>query len=234
VGIFLPDEFRPVSISGTRTVTYIADKEGKEDIFAVAWIGKSSDAVAKAPFNIKLCTYWYKLYAELDMNVEVEGLAYSVRYTVESYGTLKAPDPSKPLNVEGNGKKVRLNAVVTSWNSSKCTLFTWEPGTGGGSVDARAYPSPNGKGMVLELAPPQLAWDVAYSFACDGHGMTLAGVYPITSGSDPWISATFPQGGGQQSIKLDMFEIPMNQLNGAPGISVSYTATVKLEKEPPK
>jgi hypothetical protein len=233
-GIFLPDEFIPVSISGTKTVTYIADKEGKEDIFAVAWIGDDSDAIARAPFTIKLCTFWYKLYGELNLDVEVEDMAYSTRYTIESYGTLKAPDPDKPLYVEGKGKDVRLGAVFTSW-SSKCVLFTWEPATGKGTVDARAYPSSDGKGMVLELAPPQnLAWELALSFACNGHGVTVANVYPITSKTDPWISATFPQGGGQQSIKLDMFEIPMNRLNGAPGISVSYTATVKLEKEPPK
>jgi hypothetical protein len=232
-GIFLPDEFTPVSASGTKTVKYIADKEGKEDIFAVAWIGDDSDAIAKAPFTIKLCTFWYKLNAELNLGVEDKDMAYSERNTVESYGTLKAPDPDKPLNVEGKGKKVRLDAVFTSFSSSNCTLFTWEPATGRGTVDARAYPNPNGVGMVLELAPPQIAWDLALSVACGGQGMTIAGVYPVTSG-DPWISATFPQGGGQQSIKLDMFENAMNNLNGAPGISVSYTATLKLEKEPPK
>jgi len=130
---------------------------------------------------------------------------------------------------------VRLAAVVTSFSASECTLLTYEPGTGGGSVDVRADPNPNGIGMVLQFAPPQdLAWEVVYFVACDGQPVTFAGVFPVTSGQDPWISAQFPLGSGQQPVKLDMFEIPMNKMKGYPGVAVSYTATVTLEKEPPQ
>ena len=156
-----------------------------------------------------------------------------MRFTIKSHGALKAPDPDKPLNLEGKGKTVRLSAVVTSW-SNKCTLFTVVPGSGMGYVDAIAYPDDKGIGMVLELAPPvDLAWDVDYSFSCDGNAVTLSGVYPTTS-NDPWISAHYFMGGGQQNVKIDMFEIPMQKLNGSPGVSVSYTATLTLEKVQPK
>jgi len=237
LGEFYPDNsFTPGSVSGTRTITYIANKEGKETILAQAWLaGGASDAIAKDSFTVKACDFYFNLHAELHLDVQGEGIAYSVRYTVKSSGILKAPGPDKPLSVEGKGKRVRLAAVVTSWSASKCTLFTYEPGTGEGSVDVRADPNPNGIGMVLQFAPPQdLAWEVAYSFACDGQPLTLAGIYPVTSGQDPWISAQFPLGSGQQRVKVDMFEIPMNKMKGSPGVSVSYTATATLEKEPPQ
>ena len=48
------------------------------------------------------------------------------------------------------------------------------------------------------------------------------------------IGATFLDGSGTKNVKLDMFEVPFNRLNGSPGISVSYTATLTLEKEAPK
>ena len=234
-GHFYPDSyFTPGSSSGTQTVTYIAEKAGKEKIFAQVWVGEGSDAIASDTFSIQACNYLYTLNAVLNLNVQVEDLAYSVRYTVKSIGILTAPDPDKPLNLEAKMKRVKLDAMVTSWSSSKCTLFTYEPGTGGGFVDARADPSPNGIGMVLQLAPPQdLAWDVAYSFACNGQPISVAGVYPSTS-ENPWVSATYPMGSGQQNVKLDMFETPMNKMKGVPGVTVSYTATLTLEKEPPK
>ncbi len=235
LGRFEPDDsFTPGSMSGTKTVTYIAEKEGNEKIFAQAWNGGSSDAIASDTFKIQACNYIYSLNAVLNLDVQAEGIAYSVRYTVKSHGVLKPPDPDKPLNLESKMMRVNLDAVVISWNSSKCTLFTYEPGTGTGFVDARADPAPDGIGMMLILFPPQdLAWDVAYSFACDGQPVTFAGVYPSTS-DDPWVSATYPTGSGQQAVKLDMFETPMNKMNGNPGLTVSYTATLTLEKEAPK
>ncbi len=235
LGRFYPDDsFIPGSYSGTKTVTYTAEKEGNEKIFAQAWNGGSSDAIASDTFKIQACNYIFTLNAVLNLDVQFEGNAYSVRYTVKSHGLLKPPDPDQPLNLESKMNRVKLDAVVTSFNVPKCTLFTYEPATGTGFVDARADPAPNGIGMMLILFPPQqLAWDVALSFACDGESMTLAGVYPSTS-EDPWVSATYPTGSGQQTVKLDMFETPMNKMNGGPGVSVSYTATLTLEKEAPK
>jgi len=235
LGSFYPDaSFTPGSYSGTHTVTYTAEKAGKEKIFAVAWFGDSSDAIASDTFTIKACDYKFTLDGVFNLDVQTEGISYSVEYTVKSHGVLTAPDPDKPFNLEGNMKKVKLDAVYTSFSSSKCTLFTYEPGTGGGFVDAKTEPRQNGNGMVLQLAPPQdMAWDVDLSFACDGNPLSISGVYPSTS-SDPWVSAEFPMGSGQQSVKLDMFEIPMNKMNGNPGVSASYTATLTLEKVQPK
>ncbi len=235
LGSFYPDSsFTPGSYSGIKTVTYIAEKAGNEKIFAVAWAGESSDAIASDTFKIQACNYKFTLNAVLNLDVQFEGVAYSVIYTVKARGILKPPDPDQPLNLESKMNRVKLDAVVTSFSSSECTLFTYEPGTGTGFVDARADPGPYGIGMVLQLAPPQeMYWDVALSFECDGQPATFAGVYPSTS-ADPWVSATYPTGSGQQTVKLDMFEIPMNKMIGNPGLTVSYTATLTLEKEPPK
>lgn len=235
LGHFFPDSsYVPHAISGLTRFAYFADQEGNEQIIGWAITGNSTDAIDTDRFTIKTCEYKYTLNGELNLYVDAEGLSYSARYTIKSRGVLKAPDTSKPLNVEGKGEMIRLSAVMTSW-SGKCTLFTWEPGKGGGDVDVRAAPGPDGTGMVLEFGPPQdLKWDVDYSFACDGNPVTVAGVYPSSAQEDPWISATFPAGGGQQNIKLDMFEIPMNKMKGNPGLSVFYTATVTLEKVTPE
>jgi hypothetical protein len=235
LGYFYPESPPPPgSNSGIETVTYIAEKTGQEKLFAVAWNGGSSDAIATIPFKVEACEYFYTLNGEFNLGVTSEGLSYTARYTIKSHGTLVAPDPDQPLHLEARDKVVKLGAVVTSWSSSKCTLFTYEPGTGMGYVDARADPGPHGLGMDLKIGPPKdLAWDVDLSFACDGNAQTVAFVYPLSE-ADPWISATFPEGGGQQTIKLDMFEVPFNKLNGAEGLSVSYTATLTLEKKPPK
>jgi hypothetical protein len=235
LGYFYPETPPPPgSNSGTISVTYIAEKAGQEKIFAVAWNGGSSDAIASTGFEVKSCEYIYTLNAEFNLGVTDEGISYTTRYTVKSTGILVAPDPDDPLHLEARNKVVKLSAVMTSWSSSKCTLFTFEPGSGMGYVDAKAEPGPLGIGMQLKLAPPvDFAWDVDYSFACDGQSQTLAGVYPLSE-SDPWISAVFPSGSGQQTIKLDMFEIPLNKMKGSPGLSVSYTATITLEKRPPK
>ncbi len=234
LGYFYPDSPpMPGSNSGTVTVAYTAEKEGSETIFAQLWQGGSSDAIVKTFFEVKICKYKFSLNAQFDLAVTTEELSYTVRYTVKTSGALVPPDPDKPLNLEARTKVVRLSAVVTSWASSKCTLFTYEPGTGMGYVDARADPGPMGIGMVLQLAPPQdLAWDVDLSFACDGDAKTVAFVYPL-SPPDPWVKATFLDGSGQQDIKLDMFEVPYQRLLGSEGITVSYTATLKLEKEKP-
>jgi hypothetical protein len=235
LGQFEPDDsFRPGSNSGTKTVTYIAEKEGNEKILAQVWIGERSDATASDTFKIQACNYKFTLNAVLNLDVQFEDISYSTQYTVKSHGLLKPPDPDKPLNLESKMNRVKLGAVMTSFSAPKCTLFTYEPATGAGFVDARADPAPSGIGMMLILFPPeQLAWDVALSYACDGESHTLAGVYPSTS-EDPWVSATFPTGSGQQTVKLDMFEIPMNKMNGGPGVTVSYHATLTLEKEAPK
>jgi hypothetical protein len=234
-GSFYPDSsITPGSYSGTQTVTYTAEKGGNEKIFAIAWAGDSSDAIASDTFTVQACSYLYTLNAILNLDVQDQDISYSTQYTIKSRGVLTPPDPDKPYNLEGKMKQVKLDAMFTSFSSSKCTLFTYEPGTGGGFVDARADPRPNGIGMVLQLGPPQdLAWDLALSFACDGNSVTVAGVYP-TKSADPWISAEFPMGSGQQSVKIDMFEIPVNKMNGGPGVTASYTATLTLEKEPPK
>jgi len=236
LGHFYPeDSFTPGATSGVKTVTYIADKEGSESLSARAMSGENKDAIAHMPFSVKTCDFIYTLNGELNLNVEMEGLSYSSRFTIKSKGTLKAPDPSQPLNVEGKDKVVYLSAVITSFSAPKCVLFTWEPGTGGGFVDVKAAPGPNGIGMELQFGPPQeLEWTLNFSMACNGQGQTGGGVYPSTDTQDPWISAMFLSGSGQQNIKLDMFEIPMNKLNGHSGISVSYTATVTLEKVLPK
>ncbi len=235
LGYFYPETPPPPgSNSGTSTVAYIAEKTGTENLFAVAWVGGSSDAIAKDTFKVETCEYEYTLNGEFNLGVTAEGIAYTSRYTIKSRGVLKAPDPDKPLNLEGRSKTVKLGAMVTSFASSECTLFTYEPGKGMGFVDVLGEPGPLGIGIVLKFAPPQdLAWDVDYSFACDGNAQTLAGVYPVSS-SDPWITATFPSGSGTQNIKLDMFEIPYNRMNGQEGVTVSYTATVTLEKKAPK
>ena len=235
LGHFSPENtYKPGAISGLTRFAYFADKEGDELITAVAMTGGSSDAIDTDRFTVKICEFAYTLNGEGNLYVDVEGLSYQTRYTIKSSGVLKAPDPSKPLNVEGKGKIIRLSAVMISW-SGKCTLFTWEPGKGKGDVDVRAAPGPDGISMVLEFGPPQdLAWDLDYSFSCDGDTRTVAGVYPSSEKGDPWISATFPSGSGQQDIKLDMFEIPMSKLNGSPGVSFFYTATVTLEKKEPE
>jgi len=234
-GSFYPDSsFPPGSYSGTHTVTYTAEKAGQEKIFAIAYAGDSSDAIASDTFTVQACSYLYTLNAVLNLDFQAENLSYSVQYTIKSRGVLTPPDPGKPYNLEGKTKQVKLDSMFTSFSSSKCTLFTYEPGTGTGFVDARADPRPNGMGMVLQLGPPQdLSWDLDLSFSCDGNPVTVAGVYP-TKSADPWISAVFPMGSGQQSVKMDMFEIPVNKINGSPGITASYTATLTLEKEPPK
>lgn len=224
----------PGSISGTMTVAYIADEEGSEKIFAQDWIGGESDAIATDVFTIKNCDYAFVLDSQFNLGVNSEGISYTVRYTVKARGALKAPDPNQPLHLEGKTNVVRLDAVVTSFSSSKCTLFTYEPGKGMGYVDATADPGPMGIGMTLSLAPPQeLAWDADLSFACDGNPFAIAGVYPVTS-NDPWIQANFFSGSGTQTIKLDMFETPYQRLVGSEGVDVSYTATVTLEKKAPK
>ena len=235
-GYFYPDPPPvPGSSSGTMTVTYIAENEGNEKIFAQAWQAGESDAIATDVFTIKTCEFHFVLDAQFNLGVNTEGLAYTVRYTVKARGTLTAPDPkNQPLHLEGKANVVKLDAVVTSWSSSKCTLFTYEPGKGMGYVDAVADPGPMGIGMTLQLAPPtDLAWDVDLSLACDGNPETLAFVYPIPS-NDPWIQATFLSGSETQTIKLDMFEIPYKKLVGAPDVDVSYTATITLEKKAPK
>jgi hypothetical protein len=232
-GHFYPDPApTPGSVSGTMTVTYIAEQEGSEKLFAQAWIGATSDAIATDTFTIKTCKYHFRLDGTFTLGVTDPDVSYTVLYTIKSRGTLEAPDPDYPLQLEGKMKTVRLNAVVTSF-ASKCVLFTYEPGSGGGFVDAKASPGPMGIGMFLELDTKDLQWDVDYSFACDGNSQTLSGVFPIKS-SLPLVGATFLDGSGTQNVKLDMFEIPFNRLNGSPGISVSYTATLTLEKEAPK
>ncbi len=234
-GFFYPETPPPPgSNSGTSTVAYTAEETGTEKLFAVAWMGGSSDAIATDTFKVETCEYEYTLNGEFDLGVTAEGIAYTTRYTIKSRGILKPPDPDKPLNLEARTKLVKLGAMVTSFSSSECTLFTYEPGKGMGYVDVTGEPGPHNIGMVLKFAPPQdLAWDVDYSFACDGNGQSIAGVYPVPGG-DPWITATFPSGSGTQNIKLDMFEIPFNRMNGQEGVTVSYTATVTLEKKAPK
>jgi len=234
-GSFYPDAAPPPgSISGTTTVAYTAEEEGTEKLFATAWIGGTSDAIATDTFTVKACEYFYTLKADLDLYVSSEGISYHTRYTVKSHGTLTPPDPNEPLHLEARDKQVTMTATMVSWSSSKCTLFTWEPGKGMGWVDARADPGPLGVGMFLQLAPPrELAWDLDYSFACDGQGHTVAGVYPISSG-DPWVHATFPEGTGSKTVVLDMFEIPYNRLQGSEGVYVTYTATLTLERKDTK
>ena len=101
-------------------------------------------------------------------------------------------------------------------------------------MDARAFPGEMDIGYVLQLAPPNdLEWDMNLSFACDGDGHTVAGVYPISSG-DPWVSATFPGGTGTRDVVLEMFEIPYQKLNGSEGITVDYTAKLTLQKKDEK
>jgi hypothetical protein len=235
LGTFYPDRVpSPGSISGTTTVSYTAEQEGTEKLFAVAWMGGESDAIAKDTFKVKACEYVFTLDAEFDMTVTTEGLTYTSRYTVKSRGTLVPTDPNEPQHLEARDKLVKMTATITSWSSSKCTLFTWEPATGMGWVDARADPGTLGIGMFLQLAPPrELAWDMNYSFACDGDSHTVAGVYPVSS-NDPWVSATFPSGTGTHKVVLDMFEVPYNRLKGAEGIIVSYVATLTLEKKESK
>jgi hypothetical protein len=235
IGRFVPEAtYRTKSVTGTTRFAYVADQEGNEKVAGVAMTSTGSDATDTAQFTVKRCDYRYTLNGEARFYVDVEEGSYSTRYTIKSQGVLKAPDPSQPLNVEGKGKTIRLGAVMTSFSVPKCTLFTWEPARGQGSVDVRAAPDAGGTGMVLEFGPPQeLAWDLVLSFACDGDATSLAGVYPSSANEDPWISATFPAGGGQQNIKLDMFEIPMSRMKG-PGLSFSYTATVTLERVEPE
>ena len=235
LGHFIPDNtYKPGASSGLTRFAYVADGEGSELITAVAMTADGSDAIDTDRFEIKTCEYKYSLNGELNLYVDVEEGSLSARYTIKSHGVLKAPDTSQPLQVEGKGKTIRLGAVMTSFNVPKCTLFTWEPAKGQGSVDVRAAPGPDGTGMVLEFGPPQeLAWDLDLSFACDGEATSVAGVYPSSANEDPWISATFPAGGGQQNIQLDMFEIPMSRMKG-PGVSFSYTATVTLERVEPE
>lgn len=220
--------------SGVASVSYTADKEGKETLFATAWVGGSSDAIASESFEIKACKYTFSLKAEFTLEVSVEDLSYVSRYTVKSSGELVPEDPeNNPQHLVARSKTVRMDAVIPSWSSSKCVLFTYEPGFGLGEVDATADPGPMGIGMVLKLGPPRdLAWELNLTFACNGDGHTVAGVYPIAS-ADPWVTATFPSGSGQQTIKLDMFEVPYQRLQGSEGITVSYTATLTLEKKLP-
>jgi hypothetical protein len=235
LGHFYPETPPPPgSNSGTATVAYIAENTGTENLFAVAWSGGSSDAIAKDTFKVETCEYEYTFNGEFNLGVAAEGIAYTSRYTIKSRGILKAPDPDKPLNLEARSKTVKLGAMVTSFASSDCVLFTYEPGQGMGFVDVLGEPGPMDMGIVLKFAPPQdLAWDVDYSFACDGNGQTVAGVFPLTS-EDPWITATFPSGSGTQNIKMDMFEVPLKRMQGQEGVTVSYTATVTLEKKAPK
>jgi hypothetical protein len=236
LGRFIPDDsYKPHAISGLTRFAYVAEQEGNELITGWAITGNSTDAIDTDRFTIKTCEYKFTLNGELNLYVDWEDISYSTRYTIRSSGVLKAPDTSNPSNVEGQKNVIRLSAVMTSFSAPKCTLFTWEPGKGMGYVDVRAAPGPDGTSMVLEFAPPQeLAWDLDLSFSCEGDSRTVAGVYPSSAKEDPWISATFPGGSGQQDIKLDMFEIPMNKMNGNPGLSVSYTATVTLEKVMPE
>jgi hypothetical protein len=235
LGRFYPESAPPGgAVSGTTTVTYTAEKEGNEKIFAVAWTGGESDAIASDTFKVKACEYFYTLNAQFDLAITSEDLSYHTRYTVKARGTLTPPDPNEPLHLEARNNYVTMNATMVSWSSSKCVLFTWEPGTGMGEVDARADPGPMGVGMQLQIAPPRdLAWNADLSFACNGDPVTVAGVYPVSSG-DPWVSAFFPDGTGTQTVVLDMFEIPYNKLLGAEGISVSYTAKLTLERKDPK
>ncbi len=235
IGRFIPEStYSPKSVSGTTRFAYVADQEGNERVAGVAMTSTGSDAIGMAQFTVKRCDYRYTLNAVAHLYVDAEEGSYSTEYTVKSSGVLKATDASNPRNVEGKGKTIRLGAVMTSFSVPKCTLFTWEPGKGQGSVDVRASPGPDDDSMVLEFGPPQeLHWDVDYAFSCDGDTRSVTGVYGSTSNEDPWISATFPSGGGQQDIQLDMFEIPMNRMKGNPGLSFSYTATVTLERVEP-
>lgn len=232
LGTFYPDTAPAAgSVSGTTTVAYTANEVGTEKLFAVAWIGGSSDAIATDTFKVKACEYLYTFKADLNLYVTSEGISYHTRYTVKSRGILKPTDEKNPLHLESKNNPVWMSATMISWNSSDCMVFTWEPGKGMGWVDARADPGPLGIGMVLQLAPPQdLAWDVDYSFACDGQGHTVAGVYPISS-SDPWVSATFLEGTGSKNVVLDMFEKPYSILLGSEGVTVDYNATLTLEKK---
>jgi hypothetical protein len=232
LGTFVPDnDLTPGSISGTSTVNYTAEQEGTEKLFAVAWIGGSSDAIATDTFKVKACEYMFTLDAEFDISVTSEVGSYTARYTVKSYGTLVPTDPNEPRHLEAKEKLVKMTGSFTSFSVPKCTLFTWDPATGQGRVDARADPGSLGVGMFLQLAPPrELAWDMYLSFCCDGDCATFAGAYPVSS-SDPWIAATFPSGTGTKRVVLDMFEIPYNKIKGGEGIIASYVATLTLEKK---
>jgi hypothetical protein len=231
-GFFYPQAPNPPgSVSGTTSVTYTAESEGTEKIFAQAWLGGSSDAIATDSFEVKACEYYYTLDSQLDMTVTSEGLSYTARYKVKSWGTLVPVDSEHPRQLEARDKLVKLSASIISWSSSECVLFTFEPASGSGRVDARLDPGAMGIGNVLKLAPPvDLAWDMDLSFACNGHGNTVAGVYPIAS-SDPWVQATFPEGVGTQDVVLEMFETPYQRLVGSEGITISYTAKLSLEKK---
>jgi hypothetical protein len=233
-GTFTPPEIDPgLRVSGTDSVAYTADSGGEEQVFATAYTSTGIDAIDSTKFTIKKCNFYYTLVAQGTLSVDVEEGSYTVDYTVKSSGLLKAEDSDHPLYVEGKGKKIKLDSIVTSFSMPKCTLFTWEPGTGEGTMDVRGYPNPNGTGMVVDFSPPNLAWNLSLSFACDGDSRTVAGVYPVQGKADPWLAAIFPLGSGEQDIKLDMFEIPKQKLQGA-GAYFSYRATITLEKEPPK
>jgi hypothetical protein len=233
-GTFIPEEIDPgLRVSGTDSVAYTADKEGEEQVFAMAYTSTGMDGLDSTKFTIKKCNFYYTLVTMGTLTVDVEEGSYTVDYTMKSSGLLKAEDSDHPLYVEGKGKKIKLDALVTSFSVPKCTLFTYEPGTGEGTVDVRGYPNPNGTGMVVDFAPPNLAWNENLSFSCDGDSRTVAGVYPVQGKADPWLAATFPLGSGEQDVKPDMFEIPKQKLQG-PGAYFSYRATITLEKEPPK
>ena len=234
-GTFYPGAPNPPgSPSGTTSVSYTAESEGTEKIFAQAWLGGSSDAIATDSFTVKACEYYYTLKSQLDMSVTAEGLSYTARYNVKSWGTLVPVDSEHPRQLEARDKRVKLSATITSWSSSECVLFTFEPGSGSGRVDAHVDPGPMGIGNVLKLAPPvDLAWNLDLSFACDGNSSTVSGVHPITS-DDPWVQTTFPDGVGTQDVVLDMFEVPYQKLVGSEGITISYVATLTLEKKESK
>ena len=223
----------PSSPTGTTTFKYIANHEGPEVLIFEAMDDNLQNAGQnEVTFEVKKCDYQFELFGQLDADASSEDVTLTFNYVLRTKGLLRE-DPNRSGYFEAKSVKITVETNVLVFNTPECVLFTFKPGYGEGTVDVRAEQVGN-QSVVVRFSPPQdLVWKYDWEAACDGKPINLNMEFPQTGESDPWVEATFPDGTGLQSIRLEKFEEGVNNFNNA-GLPASYTAFVYLKRVQPK
>ncbi len=231
-GSFDTETYRPGTPNGTTTFNYTAEKEGQEEILVNVFNSELDvDSSARTNFKIKKCKYLYELYSEANLEVRGRDVHVAAKYIIKSKGLLEAPDPSQPRKLEAWNKTVTMDTFVTDFTAPGCTVFTWQPGQGMGSVDAKADEAQNGMSIDLRIGPPQdFVWYYNFAATCDGEPLAVNFAFDLSSMKDPWAQHVFPFGEGEYPITLDPFEEGVRRANQVPENHASYTARLSLKK----
>ena len=223
----------PAGPTGTTTFTYTANHEGPEVLIFQAMdndlrnVGQN-----EVTFEVKKCDYRFELFGQLDGDASSDEVTLTFNFVLRAKGVLKE-DPNRSGYFEANDVKVTLETNVLMFDTPDCQLFTFKPGYGEGTVDVRAEQLGNNNVVVRFSPPKDLVWKYDWEAACDGKPISINMQFPQTGESDPWVVATFPNGSGLQSVRIEKFEEGVTNFTHG-GLPASYTAFVYLTREQPK